>query len=140
MKTYRYTAYRQMTPWEATKAWSAKRKVMRQEFESRQSEATSALTDAMANNASGAGELAAKMAVARIEKETKAKQADAARAAESAANDTTRADLYESKFSDSSSAKLDSGTSIDLSSNTLTLSNGTVIDIKTGVKKVNVTV
>ncbi len=41
-------------------------------------------------------------------------------------------------FSGSSSGELDSGTKIDLAGGTITLSDGTVLDAKTGVKKVNI--
>jgi hypothetical protein len=140
MKTYRYTAYRQMSSWEATKAWSAKRKQLRQDFEQRQAAAGDAFNTAWTSQSSGAANIAVQMSIARMKEELVAK-------AEKAKNTTTYdtggnliPSTKNSTFSVTGSTRLDGGTQIDMNSNTMTLSNGTQIDIKTGLKKVSVTV
>src|SRR5689334_1610574 len=123
MKTYRYTAYRQMTPWEATQAWSAKRKVMRQEFESRVSAAGSAFTDAWTSQSSGSANYAVQAATIRIQAEAKQKTLDAINAANSDSGDNIIPSTNNSAFSVADSVRLDGGSQIDLGSNTMTLPN-----------------
>lgn len=137
----RYGSYRTMTAYEATKAWAAKRKEAREKFEAQQTEITNRLLSVGSAQTEGMAEIVARIALDRITTEGKARaEKNAALAKFSTAVDTGKADVKDSVFSDSNSATLDGGTKIDLSSDTLTLSDGTVIDIKTGVKKVDVTV
>jgi hypothetical protein len=141
-KVSRYSSYRTMTAYEGITSWQAKRKVMRQEFESRQQAANDAFTNTWSGQIDGMNTIIAQIALDRITTEGKAK---AAKQAEDAKNvteiDTNLADTQDSIFSgESSSGQLDSGTKIDLNAGTITLSDGTVIDSKTGAKKINITV
>jgi hypothetical protein len=140
MKTYRYTSFRQMTPWEATKAWSSKRKAMRQEFEQRQSAAADAFTGAWTSQSSGAANIAVQMSIERMKAEAIAK----AEKVKSAPNYDTGGNILPSSknstFSVTGSTRLDGGTQIDMNAGTMTMKDGTVYDLKTGLKKVNVTV
>jgi hypothetical protein len=138
-KVSRYSSYRTMTAYEATTAWSAKRKAARQKFEANQTAATDAFINAASAKIDGLGTLIGQQALDRVIAEGKAKTA---RQAELAKLDTTidshKADIQDSIFSSSSSGTLDSGTQIDLNAGTITLSDGTVIDAKTGAKKINI--
>jgi hypothetical protein len=72
-------------------------------------------------------------------REGKAKSAKNAEIAKLATDvDSHKADIQDSLFSGSTSGQLDSGTKIDLNAGTITLSDGTVIDLKTGAKKINI--
>jgi hypothetical protein len=140
-KVSRYSSYRTMTAYEATKAWKEKRKVMRQEFEARQLEANNAFTNAWTAKIDGLGTIAGQIALDRVIAEGKAKaEKDAALAKFATDVESNKADIKDSIFTDSSSGTLDSGTKIDLDAGTITLSDGTIIDAKTGAKKVNITV
>lgn len=140
MKTYRYTAYRQMSPWEATKAWSSKRKAMRQEFEQRQSLAGDAFNTAWTSQSSGAANIAVQKSIERMKTELAAK----AEKAKTATTYDTGGNLIPSSknstFSVTGSTRLDGGTQIDMNAGTMTMKDGSVYDLKTGLKKVNVTV
>ena len=139
-KVSRYSSYRTMTAYEGVTAWQAKRKVMRQEFESRQQAANDAFTNAWSSQIDGMNTIIAQIALDRIASEGKAKAAAKAEAAKiDTTVDTSLADTQDSIFAEGS-GQLDSGTKIDLDGGTITLSDGTVIDSKTGVKKVNITV
>ncbi|NWG26468.1 MAG: hypothetical protein HXY30_18970 [Pseudorhodoplanes sp.] len=126
--------FRVLSARENLEAWRAKRKVMREDFEARQAEANAALSSAIINRIDAGGTRAANLALARIQAETKAKQEAAARKAAQEDNDPTRVDLKDSQFSTNSVGTLDSGTSINLNSGQITLSNGVTIDIKTGAR------
>ncbi len=140
-KVSRYSSYRTMTAFEAVSAWKARRKVMRQEFEARQLEANNAFTNAWTAKIDGQGTIAGQIALDRVIAEGKAKsEKDAALAKFATEVDANKADIQDSIFSGSSSGTLDSGTKIDLDAGTITLSDGTVIDAKTGAKKINITV
>lgn len=130
--------FRVLSARENIEAWRARRKVMREDFEQRQTAANSAFSAAMSSTVDAGSTRAAKLAIARMQAELKAKQEQAAKQASRDAIDAYRVDRKDSKFSEKSSATFDSGTSIDLGSGRMTLSNGTVIDIKTGAR-VNVT-
>jgi len=129
---------RTMTARESVTAWTQKRKVMRQEFEEKQSAANNAFTNAWMAKIDGSGSIAGQIALARIIAEGKAKTAANAEAAKLATEiDSNKADIRDSLFSGNSTGQLDSGTKIDLDAGTITLSDGTVIDSKTGAKKIN---
>ncbi len=138
-KVSRYSSYRTMTAHEAVKAWKEKRKVMRQEFEERQTAANNAFTNAWTAKIDGLGTIAGQIALDRVIAEGKAKTAKAAELAKFDTEiDSHKADIQDSIFSGSTSGTLDSGTKIDLNSGTITLSDGTVIDAKTGAKKIDI--
>lgn len=138
-KVSRYSSYRTMTAHEAVKAWKEKRKVMRQEFEERQTAANNAFTNAWTAKIDGLGTIAGQIALDRVIAEGKEKTAKAAELAKFDTEiDSHKADIQDSIFSGSTSGTLDSGTKIDLNSGTITLSDGTVIDAKTGAKKVDI--
>jgi hypothetical protein len=140
MKTYRYTAYRQMTPWEATKAWSAKRKVMRQEFEQRQSAAADAFTTAWTSDSSGAANIAVQKSIERMKAEVAAKAEQAKNATTYDTGGNIIPSTRNSTFSVTGNTRLDGGTQIDMNAGTMTMKDGSVIDLTTGLKKVSVTV
>lgn len=126
------SAYQSMT------AWREKRKAAQQTFEANAAIVNSALSAAWADQSFAMGELAARQALKRIGEEAKVRQ-DQLAATRSAENNQIPASKN-SVFSTTDSTTLDGGSRIDLAGNTLTLSDGTVIDLKTGIKKVNVTV
>ena len=138
-KVSRYSSYRTMSAYEATTAWTAKRKAMRQEFEGRQTAANNAFINAASSKIDGMGTLIGQKALDRVIAEGKVKaEKNAALAKLATEIDSNKADIKDSMFSDSTSGQLDSGTKIDLDAGTITLSNGTVIDAKTGAKKINI--
>jgi len=132
--------FRTASAYESATAWSAKRKSMRQDFEAKQSDANNRLVNAWAGDIDGKGTLVGQIALARVIAEGKAKSAARAESDKLATEiDSSKADIQDSIFSgDSASGQLDSGTKIDLDSGTITLSNGTVIDAKTGAKKIDI--
>jgi hypothetical protein len=117
MAVSKYGSYRTMTAYESATAWAAKRKAARQKFEAEQSAVSSILLNVGDTQSQGLAEIVAQIALKRITEEGKVKAEKNAKLAEFDTEvDTGKADI------------------------TLTLSDGTVIDIKTGVKKVNITV
>lgn len=139
-KTYRYSNLRPMTAFEATKAWRSRFKHMREKFETNQAEATAALGAALTTNITESGDIVARVAMKRLAAENKVKAETRTRLAATETINTSRADIKDSIFSNGSSGQLDSGTSIDLAAGTITLSSGKTIDIKTGMRTVNLTV
>ena len=129
---------RTMSAYQSMTAWREKRKAAQEEFEFKMSAINSTLTAAWDDQSYAAGELAAKQAVKRLSEEAKVKQEKLAATRSTEDNEIPAS--KNSVFSSNSSTTLDGGSRIDLASNTLTLSNGTVIDLKTGIKRVNVTV
>ncbi len=126
--TSAYGSYRTMTAWQSTTAWRARFKSMREDFESRVSDAGTSLGTAWSDQISGAGDLAAKKALARIQAATKAKLAAQQKS-------TPIVDAPKSSaFSYNSQLTLGSGSNLNLDAGTLTLSDGTTIDLKTGLK------
>lgn len=122
---------RTMTAYESMKAWREKRKAFQEKYEARMSDAISALQTAQNDVGYNIGEIAAKRAVKRIEDEAKAKQAK--REAELADQNNQPYKPIYSSLTESGTAELDGGSKINLNSNSLTLSNGTVIDLTTGM-------
>ena len=87
------------------------------------------------------GNIIGQNALDRVIAEGKARaQQDAELAKLATEMDFNKADIKDSMFSGSASGQLDSGTKIDLDAGTITLSNGTVIDAKTGAKKINIVI
>jgi hypothetical protein len=97
---------------------------------------TSGFNNAVINQTQGLANIAAQRALDRINAETKAKAA--ATSTDSSNSDTVIPSPKNSVFSVTSSTTLDGGSQIDLNSNTLTLPDGTVVDLTTGTKKVDV--
>jgi hypothetical protein len=129
---------RTMTAWESISGWRAKRKAFQAKYEANMENYTSQLQTAWNDVGYNIGEIAAKRAVKRMSDEAKAKQEQLA---SQVSKDSI--DIYQptySKLSEGGSETFDGGTSVNLSSNTLTLSDGTTIDLKTGLKKIDVTV
>lgn len=129
---------RTMTAWEGISGWRAKRKAFQAKYEANMENYTSQLQTAWNDVGYNLGEIAAKRAVKRISDEAKAKQEQAQALV---ARDSI--EIYQptySKLSEGGSETFEGGTSINMASNTLTLSDGTLIDMKTGLKKLDVKV
>jgi hypothetical protein len=127
---------RTMSAYESMTAWREKRKAFQEKYEAQLAQSVSALQTAWTDVGYNIGEIAANKALARIQQETKAKQAKAAAAA--AAEQNLITPPKQSSFSYGDSVTLSGGAKVNLSANTITHSDGTVVDLKTGLK-VNVT-
>ena len=134
VKTSRYSSYRTMTAYESATSWRAKLKTMRQKFETSQAEASSALMGASVDQAYEKGNIIARIASARIQAEAVAKAEAEKKRPVSEAINTSKADIEESMFSGNTAGTLNSGTKINLANDTITLTNGKTIDIKTGTR------
>lgn len=134
VKTSRYSSYRTMTAYESATSWRAKLKSMRQKFETNQAQASSALSTASVDQAFEKGNIIARIASARIQAEALAKAQAEKKLPISEPINTSRADTKDSIFSGGATGTLDSGTKINLASDTMTLSNGKTIYIKTGTQ------
>lgn len=115
--------------------WREKRKSMRQDFEARTADANSRLSSALYGQSKGITDLGIQTAIARVQKEIKATQAEQAAAAAKSENNIPSS--RDSIFSIDSKMTLGSGATIDMGSGTITLKDGTEIDLKTGYKKLN---
>jgi hypothetical protein len=120
------SAYENMT------AWREKRKAFQEKYEAQLEQSVSALQTAWTDVGYNLGEIAANKALARIQEETKAKQAKAAAAA--AAQENLINAPKQSSFSYNDSVTVGGGAVINLSANTITHTDGTVVDLKTGLK------
>jgi hypothetical protein len=129
-----------MSSWEATRSWTAKRKEMREEFESRVAAATTAFNEAWGSQTSGSANYAVQSAIIRMQAEAKQKALDAAKKTDYDTGPNNIPSSKNSTFSVTSSTRLDGGTQIDMNAGTMTMKDGTVYDLKTGLKRVNVTV
>jgi uncharacterized protein (DUF2461 family) len=118
-------------------AWREKRKAFQEKYEANLQNVVASLQTAWTDVGYNIGEIAANKALARIQAEAKAKQEKAAAAAAAEANRVEAP--KQSAFSYNDSVTVSGGAQINLSANTITHSDGTVIDLKTGIK-VNVTV
>jgi hypothetical protein len=129
---------RTMTAWESISGWRAKRKAYQAKYEASMENYTSQLQTAWNDVGYNVGEIAAKRALKRMSDEAKAKQEKL-----TAQFSKDSIEIYQptySKLSDGGSETFEGGTSVNLSSNTLTLSDGTQVDLTTGLKKVDVKV
>jgi hypothetical protein len=118
-------------------SWREKRKAFQEKYEANMANTVAALQTAWTDVGYNLGEIAANRAMKRIQDEAKVKQE---KLQAQLANENTRP--YQptySKITESGSAELAGGAKIDLNSNRLTMSDGTVIDLTTGLK-VSVTV
>lgn len=129
---------RTMTAWESISGWRAKRKAFQAKYEANMENYTSQLQTAWNDVGYNVGEIAAKRAIKRMSDEAAAKQETLSRQLADDNNQPYQPTY--SKLSDGGSETFDGGTSINMGSNTLTLSNGTTIDLTTGLKKIDVTV
>lgn len=118
-------------------AWREKRKAFQEKYETNMQNVVASLQTAWTDVGYNIGEIAANKALSRIQAEAKAKQEKAAAAAAAEANRVEAP--KQSAFSYNDSVTVSGGAQINLSANTITHSDGTVIDLKTGIK-VNVTV
>ncbi len=131
--TNRFAAKTPGSAWKDMEARREKSKAYREQFEAMSAATNSALSSANADKMFEAGNLAAKAAVKRIE------DATAAKVAKNQADEAKNRPVYRNKepVTEVSAGKA----TVNFASDTLTLSDGTQIDIKTGVKKkVDVTV
>jgi len=122
--------------YESMSAWREKRKAFQEQFEVNMQNVVASLETAWTDAGYNLGEVAANKALARIQEETKAKQAKAAAAAAAEQNQINPP--KQSSFSYNDSVTIGGGAKIDLTANTITHTDGTVVDLKTGIK-VNVT-
>lgn len=122
----RFGWVRTPSAYQSLQAWHQRQASFRQDFEANQSAAMSAFGDAMSNQISQSGTISAQIALDRIQAAAKAKFAAISDGA-SATSSTTANPVDPIVLSDGSST-------IDVTGGTLTLSNGTVIDLKTGLK------
>jgi hypothetical protein len=118
-------------------SWREKRKAFQEKYEAHMADAVSALQTAWNDVGYNIGEIAANRAVKRIQEEAKARQEKLQ--AQLAAENTRPYQPTYSTITETGTAELSGGAKINLDSNTLTMSDGTVIDLTTGLK-VNVTV
>jgi hypothetical protein len=125
------SAYESMT------AWREKRKAFQENYEAGMQNTIAALETAWTDAGYNIGEIAANKALARIQQEAKAKseKAQAALAAEQNQINPPK----QSSFSYNDSVTISGGAKIDFGANTITHTDGTVVDLKTGIK-LNVTV
>lgn len=128
---------RAMSAHESMTAWREKRKAFQEKYEVNMQNVVASLQTAWTDVGYNIGEIAANKALTRIQQEAKAKQEKAAAAAAAEANRVEAPKL--SAFSYNDTVTVSGGAQINLSANTITHSDGTVVDLKTGIK-VNVTV
>jgi hypothetical protein len=123
---------RTMTAYESMTAWRNKRKSFQKSYEANMQNAVSQLQTAWTDVGFNIGEIAANRAMKRIQDEAKAKQE---KLAAQLADQNNQPYQQLSRLSETGQAELDGGSKVDLNSNRLTLSNGTVIDLTTGLQQ-----
>lgn len=125
IQTKSFHLLRQPTYWEQLQQRRERSRILREQFEAQNADINAAFANANADKVNGAGELAAKAALKRISQETEAKfqKAEAER---------SRNSIEIWKNDGPPSSVTEGGTTVDLSSGTIKLSDGTVIDAKTG--------
>jgi ribosomal protein L18 len=124
--------------YKSMQAWRAKRQEATARFETNMSNTLSVLQSAAYDTAYAVGELAAKRAMQRMGEEFRLKQENAAKVA--SAENNLISQPKNSVFSYGEPLTLSGGARVDLGNNTITHSDGTVVDLKTGIAKVDVTV
>lgn len=124
---------RSVGAYESMAAWRAKRKAYQEKYEANVADAVSSLQTAWNDVGFNIGEIAARRAVKRIQDEANAKQEKLQAQLADQANQPYRAPL--SSLSETGSAELDGGSKVNLNTGKLTLSNGAVIDLKTGLQQ-----
>lgn len=123
--------------YESMQTWRAKRQAAQEEYQATSNATMSALASAQNDQGYAIGEIAANRALKRMQDEAKAKQAKALAAVASRQNQINPP--KQSSFAYNDSVTVGGGAKIDFGSNTITHTDGTVVDLKTGLK-VNVTV
>jgi hypothetical protein len=122
---------RTMSAYESMTSWREKRKAFQEKYEANMQNAVASLQTAWNDVGYNLGEIAANRAMARIQQEAKAKQQKALAA--TAAEQNRIAPPKQSSFSYGDSVTISGGAKIDLSGNTITHTDGTVVDLKTGI-------
>jgi hypothetical protein len=125
IQTKRFSFFKQPTYWQQLEARRERGKVLRERAQAVTAELSSVVQSTAGDQMTGAGDLAAKAALKRIEKEAEAKL-DKARAEASA----KEISIWKNKAAPSSVTE--GGTTVDLAGDTVTLSDGTTINLKTG--------
>jgi ATPase subunit of ABC transporter with duplicated ATPase domains len=122
---------RTQSAYESMTAWREKRKAFQEKYEASMQNAIASLQTAWTDVGYNLGEIAANKAMARLQQEAKAKQekAQAVLAAEQNQVNTPK----QSSFSYGDSVTISGGATINLSSNTITHSDGTVVNLTTGL-------
>jgi hypothetical protein len=123
---------RTISAYESMTAWREKRKAFQEKYEAQLQQSVSALQTAWNDVGYNLGEIAANKALARIQAEAKAKQAKASAAAAAEENQINAP--KQSSFSYNDSVTVSGGAIINLSANTITHTDGTVVDLKTGLR------
>jgi hypothetical protein len=136
-----------ISPYAQAQQWTARQAAFRLDAEDVLSALSDKLSTAATDQISGLANLAAQAALDRINAAVKAKAAQA----QSSSTDTTLSNFPSDpnpnsvNLPDGSTIQVDTstylagGSKINLAAGTLTLPDGTVIDAKTGAKKVDVT-
>jgi hypothetical protein len=115
---------RQPSYWQQLQERRERSKALREQFEATNAELNAAITGASNDLMTGAGELAAKTALKRLEDEAAAKQQQ---------SQLDAAKNFSVWKNEPLPTTFNAGeTTVDLALDTLTLSDGTVIDLKTG--------
>jgi hypothetical protein len=123
---------RTMSAHESMSAWREKRKAFQEKYEVNRQNVVSSLQTAWTDVGFNIGEIAANRALTRIQEEAKVKQEKAAAALAAEQNQINPP--KQSSFSYGDSVTLSGGAKIDLAANTISHADGTVVDLKTGLK------
>ena len=142
-----YSSLASYSPYMADQAERARLSQARQQFEQANSDLVSTLSSLSTNESQGLAQISAQEAIDRMNAEAKQKAADAANQTSdqtdqtSSVNpDNTIPSTINSTFSVTNATRLDGGSEVDLNANTITMKDGTVYDLNTGMKKVDLTV
>jgi hypothetical protein len=121
---------RTLSAYESMQAWRERRQAAQEKFEANAAATLTSLQAVWENRTFMLGELAANAALKRIEEETKAAQerALALKADEEIVIDPPK----QSSFSYTDTVTLSGGAVINLAANTITHTDGTVVDLTTG--------
>ena len=115
---------KQPSYWQQLQERRERSKALREDFEARNAELNTAFTAASNDQMTGAGEFAAKTALKRLEDAAAAKEHE---------NQLDAAKNFSVWKNEPLPTSFNAGdTTVDLASDTLTLSDGTVLDLKTG--------
>jgi ferric-dicitrate binding protein FerR (iron transport regulator) len=134
-----YSSWESYSPYTAMQMQRSHMAEARQQDESNISALVGSLGDAAASSSQGLAQLAAQRAADRLNAETKANAAKAAAAANLPVESDVIPSTYNSAFSVTSSVRLDGGSQINLDAGTMTMKDGSVYDLTTGLKKINIT-
>ena len=127
-----------VSAYKSMQAWRAKRQAATETYMANMTNTLSVLEGAANDTAYAIGELAARKAMQRMAETAKAKQEQAAKV--TASEKEYIREPKRSILSLGEPLTLTGGAKLDLAANTITHSDGTVVDLKTGIAKVDVTV